>query len=125
MAQKSKILALIGVTMLLLTACGDRLGDTYVGFGKCLTEKGAIMYGAYWCPHCANQKKMFGKQGFEWVKYVECDPRGDNPQTQLCLNKKIEGYPTWDFADGTRLEGEVRLSELGEKTGCELPPEPE
>lgn len=124
MVQKSKILTLIGVTMLLLTACGDRLGDLYAGFGKCLTEKGATMYGAYWCPHCANQKKMFGIQGFLGVKYVECDPRGENPQTQLCLDKKINGYPTWDFADGSRLEGEVRLSELAEKTGCALPAVP-
>ena len=31
------------------------------GFAQCLKDKGAIFYGAFWCPHCQNQKKMFGR----------------------------------------------------------------
>ena len=29
-----------------------------------LTSVGAVMYGAYWCPHCKRQKTMFG-DGFK------------------------------------------------------------
>ena len=105
----------------LMSSCGDSLGEKYVGFAKCLGEKEAVFYGAYWCPHCINQKAMFGKAAEEFLPYVECDPRGKNSESQLCLDKKIDGYPAWDFADGERLDGEIALSVLAEKTGCELP----
>jgi len=39
----------------------------------------------------------------------------------LCLEKKVDGYPTWDFADGSRVTGEQSLRVLAEKTGCQLP----
>ena len=37
---------------------------------KHLTEEGAVMYGAYWCPHCSDQKQSFGK-AFKYIQYVE------------------------------------------------------
>lgn len=58
-------------------------------FAKCLTEKGWAMYGAEWCSHCKSQKEMFG-DSFQYIKYVECP---DN--IQFCLDKGINGYPTW------------------------------
>ncbi|MEK9176664.1 MAG: hypothetical protein AAB923_00015, partial [Patescibacteria group bacterium] len=30
------------------------------GFAQCLKDNGAVFCGAYWCPHCQNQKKLFG-----------------------------------------------------------------
>lgn len=89
-------------------------------FAKCLTEKGAVMYGAFWCPHCAATKKRFGSS-FRYVKYIECDPRGDNEQSELCLSKGIKNYDTWEFADGSRLVGEPSFQSMGEKTGCFVP----
>jgi hypothetical protein len=79
------------------------------------------MYGAYWCPHCANQKALFGEDIFnEHVEYVECAiPGQDNRvQTQACQEKEIEGYPTWIFPDGTRLQGEQSLEDLAQQAGC-------
>jgi hypothetical protein len=35
-------------------------------FAKCISAKQAKMYGAYWCPHCAEQKEMFGG-AFQYV----------------------------------------------------------
>ena len=58
-------------------------------FAKCLTDKGWTMYGAVWCPHCKEQKDLFGTS-FQYIKYVECP---DN--IQLCTDKWINGYPTW------------------------------
>lgn len=125
MAERTKIIALVLGAAILLSACGDALGDKYVGFAKCLKDKGVVMYGAYWCPHCANQKKRFGGAGYAALNYVECDPRGVKGNPQLCLEKGIKGYPTWDFPDGTREEGEMELAELAEKSQCELPKEPD
>lgn len=89
-------------------------------FASCLGEKGAVFYGAFWCPHCQNQKKLFGKSEKK-LPYVECSTPNGNAQLQICIDKKIEGYPTWEFADGSRVNGEVALDELAKKTGCTLP----
>ncbi|HLC44319.1 MAG: hypothetical protein A2722_01680 [Candidatus Doudnabacteria bacterium RIFCSPHIGHO2_01_FULL_50_11] len=85
-------------------------------FATCLADQGAVMYGADWCPHCKRQKELFG-DSFRLVKYIEC------PQNnQLCTDKKIESYPTWEFASGARLEGEQSIAVLAEKANCPLPP---
>lgn len=82
----------------------------------CLTEKGVAMYGAYWCSHCQNQKKIFG-ESFKYVKYIECTQEIKN-----CEEKNIEGYPTWIFKDGSRLSGEQPLLVLAQKVSCEYSP---
>ncbi len=92
----------------------------YDTFASCLKDKGAVFYGAFWCPHCQNQKKMFGTSE-KLLPYVECSTPDGRGKTPFCTSKKIEGYPTWEFADGSRLSGEVELTKLAEKTGCELP----
>lgn len=84
-------------------------------FAQCLAEKEVTMYGAEWCPHCQNQKRMFGNS-FAYVPYVECPQ-----ETSLCIERGIEAYPTWIFPDGTKLVGEQELSALAEKSGCQLP----
>jgi glutaredoxin len=73
------------------------------------------MYGAYWCPHCQAQKKLFGPS-FQHLKYVEC-----TVDVKLCQEQKIESYPTWIFADGTRISGELSLADLAQKTSCQPP----
>jgi len=88
-------------------------------FALCLGDKGAVFYGAFWCPHCQNQKKMFGRSQ-KLLPYVECSTADGRGQLPNCSEKKIEGYPTWEFADGERLSGEIPLQTLAEKTGCEL-----
>ncbi|MBP6884027.1 MAG: hypothetical protein KBC06_02240 [Candidatus Pacebacteria bacterium] len=91
--------------------------DTFAG---CLKEKGATFYGAFWCPHCKTQKEMFGSS-VKLLPYVECALPDASGQNQLCNDKKIQSYPTWEFADGTRLTGEIPLTQLAEKTSCVLP----
>jgi hypothetical protein len=87
---------------------------------KCLTEKGTVMYGAYWCPHCARTKARFG-EAFRYVTYVECDPKGDNARPELCIEKKIDKYDTWEFADGTFFVSEPSFELLAERSGCVAP----
>lgn len=92
----------------------------YDAFSQCLKDKGAVFYGAFWCPHCQNQKAMFGKSA-KLLLYVECSTPDGRGQAPLCQEKEIKGYPTWEFADGSRETGEVALAKLAEKTGCFLP----
>lgn len=89
-------------------------------FAKCLEEKGAVFYGAFWCPHCQEQKEMFGKSA-KYVPYVECSTVDGNNQLPVCKNQNIDGYPTWIFADESRESGKLTLSRLAEKTSCQLP----
>jgi hypothetical protein len=90
------------------------------GFAQCLNAKGARMYGAWWCPHCAEQKEMFGL-AFHYVNYVECSPPGLKTMNDVCKQAGVKGYPTWQFSDGSSAEGPQPLNVLGEKTGCKLP----
>ena len=91
----------------------------YDAFAKCLTEKGVKFAGAYWCGHCASQKKLFGKS-IKYVDYVECDPKGSNANPEFCKNNAVKYYPTWIFPGGTKYEGEASLEKLSELSGCEL-----
>ena len=55
------------------------------------------MFGASWCPHCADQKAMF-KKSVKLVPYFECSPNGSNqPQDEQCAERSIISYPTWQF----------------------------
>jgi len=94
----------------------------YDDFARCLTEKGMVEYGAYWCPNCAEQKRMFGKS-FKYVNYVECDARGKNGNPGLCDAKGVTGYPTWITAEGEELRGVQQLETLARISGCGLPEE--
>lgn len=93
----------------------------YDDFAKCLTEKGAKFYGAFWCPHCADQKAAFGNS-MKYVNYIECSPPSRNGQYQVCTDAGVNSYPTWIFADGTKENRVLSLQELGEKTSCSLTP---
>jgi len=88
-------------------------------FAQCIEETGAKFYGAFWCRHCQNQKEMFGKAKKD-IPYVECST-ASRSQKQECTDVKIESYPTWIFADESRLTGEISLETISEKTGCVLP----
>lgn len=90
-------------------------------FAKCTAQSGAKMYGAYWCPHCAEQKELFGS-AFQYVNYVECGVKGNvKVEAQVCKDAGIKHYPTWVFANASRVEGKQDLLFLSQKTGCSLP----
>lgn len=86
-------------------------GADEIALAKYITSLGGKMYGAFWCPHCYEQKQLFGDKAFQEIDYVECDPAGENPQTQACLAAKIESYPTWKIKgkvySGTQLLGKL------------------
>jgi hypothetical protein len=92
----------------------------YDGFAKCLASKQAKMYGLYLCPHCAEQKEMFGK-AFQYVPYAECAIKGSREITSECRAAGAKLFPSWQFAGGPLTEGVFPLQELSDKTGCSLP----
>ena len=89
-------------------------------FAQCLSAKQAKMYGAYWCPHCTDQKELFGAS-FQYVNYVECGIKGSRAEAPECLQAGVKRFPTWQFSDGQSREGMMQLTALSEKTGCSLP----
>lgn len=89
-------------------------------FATCLKDKGVTFFGAFWCPHCKNQKKMFGNSA-KLLPYIECSTPDGKSQTPVCQEAGIESYPTWEFSDGSRENGEVSLEKLAEKSSCQLP----
>jgi thiol-disulfide isomerase/thioredoxin len=91
----------------------------YDTFAQCVGDAGAKFYGAYWCPHCQEQKKLF--KNSKKLPYIECSTPNGQAQTQVCIDEKITGYPTWKFADGSIGDGLQTLEELAEKTSCALP----
>jgi uncharacterized membrane protein len=82
---------------------------------KHLTRSGAVFYGAYWCPHCQEQKDLFGSAAAQ-LPYVECDPKGRNPQTARCEGAAVRVFPTWVFGP-ERREGVQRLEDLAKASG--------
>src|SRR5579864_5143231 len=94
----------------------------YDSFAKCLASKQAKMYGLYWCPHCIDQKHMFG-DAFEYVPYVECaqGPPGGGDEAPVCKAAGVKLFPSWQFGAEPPKEGVLSLEELGSRTGCALP----
>ena len=99
----------------------NRSQHTHDAFARCLTDRGVKMYGAWWCPHCVEQKKMFAAS-FKYVPYVECGIKGEtHGQSQVCKDENVKHYPTWQFPPtGERVERIFSLEELSERTGCPL-----
>ena len=87
-----------------------------IELAKYLKNNGVVIYSAYWCPNCLNQSELFGTQAYRELNVVECARDGLNSQTQLCIDKKIKGFPTWEI-DGKLILGLLSLKELSTLTG--------
>ena len=88
---------------------------TQIELAKHLTSEGVVMYSAYWCPHCHDQKEMFGREAVKEIDVIECASDGLNNQRSLCENKGIEAFPSWEI-DGIIDSGVKSLDELADLT---------
>lgn len=84
---------------------------------QCLTEKNVEFFGTFWCPSCGKVKKTLGS-AFQYIQYVECDPKGENSQTQRCLDLEIDKYPTWIDDQGKRLNAQKDMFKVAEFFDC-------
>lgn len=116
---------------------GESSNPTSLGeFAQALAEEGVRFFGAFWCPHCNRQKELFGDDEnlLPFIEVTEGDPavlgsvvlnavgRGED----LTLNptgRAVNSFPTWEFQDGTRLEGFQTLATLSQFSGIPLPPD--
>jgi len=81
-----------------------------------LTETGVKFYGASWCPHCQEQKRLFGPSASR-LPYVECSPNGRNrPGAAICGAIGIRTYPTW-IINGQWITNVLTLEQLANATG--------
>ena len=87
-----------------------------VALAEHLTATGAVMYSAYWCPHCHEQKELFGRQASDQLQVVECAPDGRNNQADLCRSKGLTGFPSWEI-NGKIDSGVKSLDDLAEMSG--------
>ncbi len=92
------IIVVIGIGLVVNKVQGP---DKYDGFAQSLKANGAEFYGAFWCPHCQAQKALFGNSK-KYLPYIECS-NPDKSSTQICIDKKIENFPTWMFKNGITL----------------------
>jgi uncharacterized membrane protein len=104
-------------------------GDSEIQLARHLKSKGAKMYGAYWCPHCCEQKQLFGKEAMKEFDYVECAEDGKNGDPKACsaIRSEVEkqtgqnfGFPTWQV-DGKFYSGRQVLAELAKNSGYSGP----
>ena len=80
-----------------------------VDFARCLNRAGATFYSADWCPHCAAQNRMFGN-AVGYLRIVDCTAGCDD----------VRSFPTWTFANGSRLSGVASFDVLARRTGCQF-----
>ena len=106
-------LIVFGIIALIVLAVGIyaysyfAMPGKYDNFAKCLSEKGAVMYGATWCKYTQAQRAMFGKS-FRYINYKDFT-KGPN----------IEVTPTW-IIDGKSYERTQSFEDLAHFSGCEV-----
>ncbi len=95
--------------------------ENYDLLAQCITDKGVNMYGSFRCGVCAKTRAMFD-DSFQYINEIECHPQGENPQTELCVEKQIDGTPTWilepEGEEVKRYQGFLSIDELKEFSGC-------
>lgn len=112
-----KYFLLVFLAFIIFIAGCSSSGETVIDTEKlanCLTDNGAIFYGSSTCPHCTEQKAMFGED-VDKINYVEC-----SVERERCADEDIQFLPTWKFADGDSVVGTKSLEYLAEKVGCKI-----
>lgn len=125
MAATRMALRLVALTALATLGTGsaaagaDRELDL-AGLASCISDSGAIFYGAHWCPVCRKQKEHF--DGYAYLlPYVECyDGPKDDGKNAECTKADIKSFPTWVFSDGSVETGAQTPEALAAATGCPL-----
>jgi len=85
---------------------------------SCVSDSGALYYGAHWCPMCRKQNAYF--EGYsDALPYVECY---DGPKSwgmnETCRSEDVKAFPTWIFGDGSVRRGALSPLALASATGC-------
>ena len=100
--------------------------EVELSFVECLVEDGVHGYNAWWCGACRMQEKNLEEElGEYWPPFkeqvlIECYEPGETlVRKEICRDKKITFYPSWEVHQGTEWKrGALSVSELSEYSGC-------
>lgn len=81
-----------------------------------LKTKDTTVFTAYWCPHCARQRELFGREAWAILRNVECSPGGYQANPAICLKNQVDGYPTWKIGKQV-IGGERDLADIAKAVG--------
>ncbi|GAX37950.1 vitamin K epoxide reductase family protein [Nodularia sp. NIES-3585] len=95
-------------------------GEAEIALARHLATTDAKEYVAYWCPHCHEQKQLFGKEAYQILEenqiMVECAAESPKGQPEVCKAANITGFPTW-IINGTPYSGVQNLDQLAKISG--------
>jgi len=114
-----KIIYLCGV--FLLAGCVEVASNnepSYDSFVTCLNQAGTHLYVSTTCPHCHEQKALFGASA-DKLNLIDC-----YYDSAKCVAANVPSVPTWIFANGKRAVGVQTFKYLSEQTNCPLPQQP-
>jgi hypothetical protein len=80
----------------------DSTPNPKTALAQCLADKGATFYGAYWCPHCNNQKLAFGSRASKKLPYVECALFPS--EVSSTASRVLKEYKAGTYAGGYKQE---------------------
>ena len=111
--KKILIVSIISVVFILIFV---GIGFSYINtlkpaplddFAQCLSEKGAIMYGATFCKYTHAQKGMFGNS----IRFIDERDFTEDPNVDIT--------PTW-LINGKYYENVQTFNRLADLTGCKI-----
>jgi|SRR3989338_176088 len=114
--KSNKKIALISIISALLVLAGIGIGVSFANankpgpvddFARCLTENGAVMYGASLCKYTAGQKAMFGNS-MRLIDYRD-----------FTEDSNVKITPTW-LINGAYYQNVQTFDKLADLTGCEI-----
>lgn len=79
---------------------------------QCLSSNWRVMFGTERCPHCKDQRQLFGSS-FEQIQYIDCDQ-----EKSLCREHNIQAYPTRMDLGGNMYVWIQSIQELKHKSEC-------
>jgi len=71
---------------------GNRMQHKHDAFARCLTDRGVKMYGAFWCPHCVEQKKSLARRSstlLTWSAVSKAKRTGDRRLAKMRTSSTI------------------------------------
>lgn len=95
-------------------------GEAEIALARHLTQIGAKEYVAWWCPHCHEQKQLFGQQAYAQINHIECAADGQNGRPDVCQAANVQSFPTWEIK-GQLYPGVKSLEELAQLSGYQGP----
>jgi flagellar basal body-associated protein FliL len=112
----NKKIILISIVSVVFVLIVGGIGFSYIntlkpapldGFAQCLTDKGAVMYGASFCQYSHAQQGMFGNS----KKYLDI--------RDFSEDSNVKTTPTW-LINGEYFANVQTFDRLASLTGCEL-----